>query len=140
MVKALDKLDSAQSFSVTISGWAKGNGCGDDSPFVVLSDSAGIRQIIFQRTGFTFEILVWVSGTTWLKMSREITAKLTANGDFSLTFVQNIKTSKWVFYFNGKEISNRPIGDAKFGKVWTFSVFLERSDDAVHSYLSLFAS
>ncbi|KAF8716045.1 hypothetical protein AX14_012460 [Amanita brunnescens Koide BX004] len=117
VLKVLDKLDSAQSFSVNISGWAMKNYCGHDSPFLVLSDSDGKQQIIFLRMNLTFEILVRVSETKWFMMSRDITAKLTDNGDFSLTFVQNIETSKWIFYFNGKEISNQPIGKANFGKL-----------------------
>ena len=116
------------------------NYCGHDSPFLVLSDSDGKQQIIFLRMNLTFEILVRVSETKWFMMSRDITAKLTDNGDFSLTFVQNIETSKWIFYFNGKEISNQPIGKANFGKVWTFSVLLKRSDDnciAISFYLQI---
>ena len=137
VLKALDKLNTAKSFSVTVSGRSTKNDCGHDSPFLFLSNSAGTRKIIFQKNYTTFEIWILVSGNTWLKMSHVYTSTV---DDFSLTFVQNVEARQWIFFFNGQKIDDRTIIEGSFDKVWAFSVFLERSDDAVHSYLSLFAS
>lgn len=140
VLKTLDKLDTARSFSVTMSGWATQSDCGHVSRLLILTGSVASRQIIFQTTNKTFEIYIWVSRDATFKMSHRLDYPTKSKIDFSLTFVQNVEAGKWIFFFNGQKIDDRTIVEGSFGKVWAFSTFLERSDDIVHSYLSVFAS